>query len=403
MKRALRVVALIVCAWILAFWSLPLRAESPDLLAVGAQSVVVRGDTVAVAFAQPCGTDLMGWVIHHDAKERVLRVGALLRRGDSLCAGLPKRTIGVLRHLRAASYARVIPYAELGNNDDKLAIARLSELHARPAAQRSEAEGIVALHCGQVVGSVVVESDSETRLGVLETLPTARPDTPACAITERPVRFPFVALAQHRSIAPIASLSAADADIRDQFSLRVARTVNLRRGQGLTVNFIRRCNEAPVGVILGDKPAPGGTLDVGVLVARYPKLTCPKNRAEWIQHTWRANSLHLPKNIPLRVMSQTQPHTRLYLKTPVRYGLSGTESADARLTFKFLGGCQRPIGAVYTPDPTGALTVAVVERERATTCAAPVRELTMLQPTIFAGTAARDLFPMEVRGLGATL
>ena len=50
MKRALRAAALIVCAWVMASWSFPIKAETPDLEAVEAQTVAVSGNQIGAKF-----------------------------------------------------------------------------------------------------------------------------------------------------------------------------------------------------------------------------------------------------------------------------------------------------------------------------------------------------------------
>jgi hypothetical protein len=114
---------------------------------------------------------------------------------------------------------------------------------------------------------------------------------------------------------------------------------------------------------------------------------------------WRTSRINLPRDLALVAITPPAAMPPLSIKVPTRFAARAVPARADAMSFQFLGGCQRALGTVYAADPSGALTVGILEAQTTSrSCLSPVREYTLTQPTIFANTTTGNLYPMEIQG-----
>ena len=134
-----------------------------------------------------------------------------------------------------------------------------------------------------------------------------------------------------------------------QFDLILAPIVSIESSRGgASVTYQRRCNEAPIGLVVGANSM--SQASVGVLVASYPNLRCQAELPHAVSETMIEPALRFPSKISLVPMRQ-QPNVEASLRAPSELTLeNGSKGSNLRISYIdirsrcFGATCRRNVG-----------------------------------------------------------
>jgi hypothetical protein len=201
---------------------------------------------------------------------------------------------------------------------------------------------------------------------------------------------------------------------------------------GLSLEYQRRCNEAPIGVVVSS-PQVGELkrqIQVGMLVARFPNLHCAAEAstagdaalasgASVDQTSWVAlqeTEINLPRAASL-VALNPQQGMDLQLRAPDQLTLAGQRESQKmlRMSYSMSGRCGAAY-AVYAHDSQGMLAVGILTIGAMGAMGAGVSTgeewsalnrpcddhqggLVLNQPFVSATVEAERVYPLRLKGL----
>jgi hypothetical protein len=252
--------------------------------------------------------------------------------------------------------------------------------------------------CGRDLGTLIRRAGRRRlELAFVEQQPLG--ERRSCGERPRTRRITALDLSAHFAIAPLRDAPKA---LSREFTLALAPVeaggIRVADGSsaagGVTVRYRRACNEAPVGLVLGEGDE--GATQVGVLVARYYNLPCSAPAA-WAALT--ETGLTLPRRDAVTALAPVAAGAALRLHQPTRL------SRDAGdLDVGFLADCGATYG-VYAHDWRGALSVGVLSvrqpRGPGSRCKKAPGEVSLSQSFVASSVPAGELYPMRLWGLPA--
>jgi hypothetical protein len=140
-------------------------------------------------------------------------------------------------------------------------------------------------------------------------------------------------------------------------------TAEVRTDEGLHVSFLRRCNEAPIGVILS--PIDSSQVEISVLVARFYNMRCKNMSAQGT-----TASLSFPEIAPaagVRLKHRAaSAASEAFALVPAAWIKTPRESHKSSVgVFR---SCDLPRSIVIAHNPANALSLAGLSRESDKMC-----------------------------------
>jgi hypothetical protein len=397
-------------------FSTPAQA-SPRLQAHPIKLLGYKGDDLRIAVELPCGTELYGLIASADDKGRLFLAAAALQP-EILCTSLPEEQEILVPYIATSGFQSIAPLDTDGLLN-RLSLVPVSEvLTAKRKHGGKLVRAVYETRCGTPVGTLIRQT-SATDLDVAMVELKDRPSGMAsaavqtCDYGQRSKPIPAIALGEGYNVRPLAK------DVTDVGHVSYLRLAPVAAGElkaaaataplparPLVVRYFRRCNEAPVGLVVGSRTR--RAVQVGVLVARYLNHRCVEgDHGEWAALT--ATDLVLSDGktpLKLTAMAPSAELDSLRLKAPFELDKAPGAGRAARLMIDYFKTCERTLGAVYARDPAGRLAVGVLTRAAAAasseckTAATRVSfKVSMMHPFLSRHVRAGDLYPMRLKGL----
>jgi len=366
-------------------------------------------DEIQVRVALPCGARYFGLVVA--AQKDVIKVAAAVLQDPVSCTTMAETVAVRVDYLATTAYRTVAPLVV--HEGQRLRLAPFEQL------QRSAEGGVAAVYaprCGQKLG-VLVHRVGATRieLGMAEGVIEHQAGVATCSSTPKLYALPALAVTGRTEIAPLRDIEPAS---KRSFSLRLATIDPMQTTQiapaGLSVAYQRRCNEAPIGIVLGPLRSDvghRGLVQLGVLVASYPSLRCADTSSDSTWQTIQEPALQLPLGTKITALGGMDVATgtlqRLNLRVPSRLLLQGRGRSLQLLQVNYFIDCASTY-AVYGRDRHGVLSVGVlaatvepaaVQSEGGSRCKKPLSEVSLQQPFVVPSVQAGELYPMRMKGM----
>ncbi len=356
---------------------------------------------VEVQYMPSCDASFVGLVVKA-LEHGILRMAVLVRQDPILCAQVPAIQTSKISSFALKSFRAILPLEMTTTN------ARLMHVPAKDVAFLREQNLLQTTHesrCGQILGHVFTNAlgGDKLSIGVVEELSGS-----AGATCQTQLRLSSVG---HLNIAAVNVAQAAKiVDPRTVYELRLApvksRSVKrLHGGRGIALKYVRRCNEAPVGIVVDYQratPAVPAHTEVGMLVARYPNQQCVAGADVYTAERVTDNNIELVAGAKLKRMQPDDDHVigaaRLQVVAPLRYAYGNRETGEG-LALDYFATCAMPLGAVYARDMRGNLSVGVVTRSTSKSrCKNPIKEVSLLQPHFVRSDIHQSIYGLRVEG-----
>ncbi len=341
--------------------------------------LIDREDRIHVSYQRQCGAIFAGFTLR-TSSQKELFVAVATERPNFRCMGLTGIEELIIPKLKGSDFAAVL---SLNTTTEpvhlKLSpVQNFNQVHEADGEYRFEL--LYTSQCGTALGVNLFPKANGYELSVLEGR-SSRFDN--CNRATKLVQYPHLNL----SHAPLTALANFDEDTRDpRFTLRRVKT-QLMQKQGYTqVQYLRRCDEAPVGLV---RTETDDGLVLSVLVARYPEVKCLADSPEKI---WTAYPEKIrDKNIlPYAGDKKTR---QLLIKRPSSYGVD-----NDNLSISTYASCQNDIGIISRTTAKG-YAVGILEAPSSTPCNSGLKEVTYTYNWNYERGVPRDVKPLQLVGL----
>lgn len=386
-------------------------AFAASFLLTPIESVQLQSEAPTVSYDLPCGGEAVGALVRTNASRDTLYIGMVVRVNKISCTALPARVSAELDYVSTKGFAKVEPMA-IG---DPVRISPLAVSGLRVSASGAQVEAVFENSCGKLAGTILRRGNADTvEIGIAEmagagaSASTAGRKCTAGAITST---VPGATIGEGRKFRPY---EITPSDIERAFFVRLAevKAGSLDRhtggrngpGQGISLSFLRKCNEAPVGVVIDGQTTKGSlprSIDltrvrVGVLVARYYNLVCPEGAPVMVEDRITNKDINIPASTEVTYMAPTRNANSLTLREPSQYALIKKQTGRG-LVIDYKTTCNRQLGAVYARDGKGHLAVGILERQGDPFQCQAGRDLTLVQPFAGKGPGVASVYPLKIR------
>jgi hypothetical protein len=336
-------------------------------------------------YSLPCGSKLTGFLVSPSADQ--LRVAAVVRRNSYFCAGLP--VVGSI----SAKKLGIAANAKWGQFEAKhfrrsVVLRPSSEMRVRVSRGAASLTVNADQGCAKEVGMIFRPEDD----GIV-TLTAAELESKKCSIAAKSLTITGLDSASVSRF-ELSDSSRKEVNELSLLSLRPIEHDGIRKNgeSGVSVDFVRSCNESPVGVasLVNQR----GQTELAMLVARYPNLLC----ATASERETYSTSL-------LRYSTKLQAAVKLPKNaTGFDFELVGPKSFDAETrptgaTFAVDGSCGKNVAVVYSSDKQQNGLVAILRvltKDRGCRFEAARKIENISQPEFSAAALKGKILPMRL-------
>jgi hypothetical protein len=375
----------------------------PDLLIYPVelqQTTLESGETsLKIAVPIPCGSRFFG--VLTSETESTVEVAAIIKRERIVCTGWPDR------------HSEVIEYVDIGRKQvtakrvfDLAERVTLGEIRAVAATASGKVVGMMPDVCKKPVGTLSRKTEDGLELALV--YEKGGESNRGCKLREVAETLPGI-----RGIGQkLMPLKRKSTDIARQFRLRRApiKPGSIVRNSimGLGATYSRRCNEAPVGIVLGspklNKNGKNHALAVGVLVAEYYNMRCADPEGTRVWEEIYNEDLKVPESWTLTELDgvvTAESNRELSVQVPAHVRQGGSVlSPTQQLSLGYFKGCGKVIGSVFSHDNGGRLVAGVLQDTTATRCAVKRGESpsedSLSHPFLAAGR--KQVLPLRIQG-----
>jgi len=396
----------------LACWMISPVASGASFLLLPVESIQLQSASPTATYDLPCGGEPLGALVRTNASRDTLYVAMVVRVNKILCTALPNRVTTELDYVSAKGYEKVEPMAV----GDPVRISPLAVSGLRVSESGKHIEAVFENGCGKLAGTILRRGNADTiEIGIAEmagagaTASAAGKKCQAGAIT---ATVPGAAVDEGRRFRPY---EVTPSDVERAFFVRLAEVKPgslVRRGAGsgpnksgsISMSFFRKCNEAPVGVVVDGETVQGrlprsidvSRVRVGILVARYYNLVCPEGTPLMVEDRITNHDINIPERTEVTFMAQTHKPSSLSLREPSQYAMLKKQTGRG-LVIDYKTSCNRQLGAVYTRDGKGHLAVGILERQGDPFRCKAGRDVTLVQPFAGKGAGVASVYPLKIR------
>lgn len=363
----------------------PVAALAMMLQAQAIETIAVEGNGVRLGFKPACGAKFYGLLSQRD-HDGNLQLAALVERDQIFCAKIPEKS------------EITVDFIDIKHTKKLTAMALDRPLRIRLASvsgikRQSTTSGGTTLSlvyestCRPIAGVILRRNTShQIEVGIAEQA-TNNKCPSRSAITE------VKSLTISSGSRLLALRTAQQASIYRQHQLRIA-PVNIESirkvssNRGFSTLYRRRCNEAPVGLIVGGT---ANAPQIGVLVAHYPNFRCLPNQPEWTWLRFTSSDLTIGDNAKTFAPSKAS--------STLSVGLAARYSQTAKgLNIAYIKGCSRPLGVVYSPLESGKLAIGILTASNSSSCKEAPSEVSLTHTFVSPSSLTKDLIPLKLKG-----
>ena len=334
----------------------------------------------------PCGSKFFALVAQSSPDGKNLRLGGLIKRHTVSCAALPTIHAIKIKGFQNNSYSS-LTLMEPENYRAPLTVYEANELRLvrgkSPLTSRIEAT--FSMGCGQNLGLLLKPtSDQRLEIGSLEIRKSKRAGTCQERHQKIVLRGPIIGTARHVIRLPVQQQQATEAYVVKLAPIDGA-SMTVKNGN-MTFTYLRRCNESPVGVVLG--PEQGGKRQVGLAVAFFYNQACNGVKAPYFKSRYTTRHLKFSAHERLTLFNPKELG-ELSVSRPYAIWLSDNASRD--FTIGHYETCNRLIGTLLSYNMQGKAYLGLIEKPTFKTCKKPLKELSFIEPALTSRPSAPEI------------
>jgi len=367
------------------------ESPPPGFSIVPIKDLQYEGNTLIIQYILPCGIHKVGLVAAPGAGGK-MRIGILAKQSAVLCAAIPSL---IRERVPFFNYSgiKVLVKMAAANRRGELQVKPPVRLHLTSGPGRSLAQAVYETGCADFGGFVIDASGAQLKVGILE-VTRKTPPRKTCSMTQAIKTLDFLNV---KKSSLLNKLDLHRSSPVEAFHLRLARirpaSVTTTTTGGLNFEYWRRCNEVPIGPVVGD--VANGKTQIGMVVAHFYNRRCVLNMKQIWAH-YSSREFHVGWSPTVALMPPSKGLGRYRVLAPIQYAIDPRHQ-DRQLILEYIGGCQQEVGAVYGRDSFGNLSVGILQKNDDSPCKNSPKEVSLYQP-YNATTAKLKIFPMKVDG-----
>ncbi|MBC7658631.1 MAG: hypothetical protein H7249_02895 [Chitinophagaceae bacterium] len=339
---------------------------------------VDRENRIHVSYQRECGATFAGFILR-TSPSKELFIGIASHRPNARCLELTGLEELVVPRLLASDFAGVTSLNSI-NEPRYLKLSPIQNFNQVHDTEQFRFEAAYTSQCGTALGMNLFPTAKGYELSILEGR-TSKFD--GCNRTTKVVKYPHINL----SGAPLLALTNFTEDSEpSRYTLHRGRTRIFAEGDHFKAMYLRRCDEAPVGLVRAETP---NGLQISILLARYTQMLCPAGAPTRIWTPW-PEDLHDRDPIAFEGESQTE---QLLIKRPISYDI-----VRDTLSIVTYGSCQIDVGIVSHTTREGS-AVGILQIQTSQPCNLPLKEVTYSYNWSFDGSKKRDIKPLQLVGI----
>lgn len=374
---------IIISVLLLLILSWPVTSQASQLSVQQVKIIDKKSGSPKIAFTPVCGSKFYGFLTR-STQNGLVEVAALVERDDIACAKISEHTEITLDFITNKSTLKLTAMVL-----DRPVRARLASVTGikNDSKDRTKLSLVYESSCRPVAGIILRRTNlHQVEIGVAEYINGEKCASHAVITKTKSLAFaPSVRLSALRR--------AQAASLQRHHHLRIAEIkpesmLQIGSQAGAIVTYRRRCNEAPVGLIIGrSRQNP----QIGILVARYPNFHCPTNSATW---TWsRLASPNLTFSNTPGIILPKAGRSSLHITPVAKYSKS-----RKGLQINYVRGCQASLGVVYALTNSGHLAIGILNAGDSSSCKEAPSEVSLTQTFVSPSSLTKDPIPLRIKG-----
>lgn len=337
-----------------------------------------RENRIHVSYQKECGATFAGFMLRTSEKKELF-IGVSTERANTRCMELPGLEELIVPKLLASDFAAVTSL----NPSTEPSYLKLSPIQTFNQVHDSDEyrfEVSYTSQCGTALALNFFPKANGYEVGIIE---GRYGKFENCNRSTKIVKYPHINL----SHAPLRALTNfAEDTTPPRYTLHRGQTRLFARGDHYKAYFLRRCDEAPVGLVRGQTTK---GLQISMLLARYSDIECPEGAPKMIWTPW-GEDLHDKNPIAFKGEQRSQ---QLLIKRPSSYDLTRDT-----LSIVTTASCQNDIGIVSRTTREG-YAVGILHIQTSTPCNSPLKEVTYSYNWSYDETVKRDVKPLQLVGI----
>lgn len=334
----------------------------------------------------PCGSKFYALVAQTSPDGKNLKLGALIKRHSVACAALPTIHPVKIQRFSGDSY-KAVTLMEPENYRAPLVINEPNELRLVQLKEGiTRIEGSFSMGCGQTLGMLLKPGSRSTSfdIGSLEVRKTKRGNVCQERHEKIVLEGPIVGNVKQVQRLPVRMQQAEDA-----FAVKFApidpKSLTLNKGN-LGFTYLRRCNESPVGVVLG--PERSGTRSLGLAVAFYYNQKCDGTKSTYFRSRYTTKHFSLPEKSRF-TLYDARATGELTVSRPYAIWLSNDASHE--FTIGRYDSCNELVGTLLSYNMQGQAYLGLIEKPTFKACKKPLKELSFKEPVLTSRPSAPEI------------
>lgn len=337
-----------------------------------------REDRIHVTYQKDCGTSFAGFILR-TSESKELYIGVATERPNARCMELSGMEEMIVPKLKASDFAGIVSLNPT-TEPSFLKLSPMQNFNQIKDGSENRFEAVYTSQCGTALGLNLFPKSNGYELSVVEGRYSKFEN---CNRSTKIVRYPHIDL----SNAPLRALTNfAEDSSPGRYTLHRGATRLFATGDSHKAYFLRRCNEAPVGLVRSETSK---GLEISMLLARYSEMKCPEGAPRMIWTPWPEE---LREKNPIAFAGERKAQ-QLLIKRPNSYEL--TRDTLSIVTNK---SCQNDIGIVSRTTSQG-YAVGILHIQTSTPCNSGLKEVTYTYNWSFDESVKRDIKPLQLVGI----
>lgn len=356
---------------------------------VPATTMLKNKNTLSIQYRQPCGSTFQGIVVHHTKKR--LKIGILSLQKTPTCAKIGAIKTYSLPHALVKPGIKIEPFTK---NFGTFYIKQNSTLDIRRISTKpARSQLLQVVHQTSCLGSnyTVLYPAIRGKLGIgsIEAISKKQGKT----MCKKAVGVMTLHGLNIQPNVQVYKLKNKTIPTQQKYKLRIAPilSASVKESQNhLIFPFVRKCNEAPVGIVARNPHKNSSITEIGVLVAHYYNYKCPTQGSKKLISYHKVSKSILPKRSLIKPMNINKQDLTM---TPISKHV-GSNKKPGKI--KYFGGCRKTIGTVIMQDNYKNTRIGILQHQIPTGCKRAVKEVSLKMPYIINKATSRRIVPLTL-------
>ena len=339
--------------------------------------------SVNATFGIACNGTFMGMAFFPGINRQPLRIGAVERIGTKICAGFERTLTFGIKEIDASSYMiRSVSSAESGQkvlfyNIEQIRLVPLTDHHS--LLQVSYATTCRPPTIGLMLAR---RRDIQKEVAIVSLYPKTSkeglaPEKDSCPAKVRVVNLNLETHGQDLTVDP---MNIAPDHLENAFHLKSTAidpsSLRASATSGISFKYLRRCNEAPIGMAISGKA--DGTMGINMVVASYYNDPCLHTSPHVFFSSYSVNNFAFDPTKIFMEGTHSSSSQQVHIVRPIQY----TAKTPRGIELRFIDGCQTSRSVIVGDNGNQEVFLGVLQNIKAKECKNKLTEVSWYLPNV---------------------